>query len=151
MLGKADCVSVVRGFNRFYTRLIGLLDRHFLDSPYSLTQVRVLYEMARMKECTAREIKDRLGTDEGYLSRIVDAFIRKGIAEKAPSPDDRRRHIIRLTSKGRLVFAELDARSNDSIARILERLPAGKLEELAAALERARRILGDAVDAEEES
>ncbi len=146
-----DPVPVVRSFNRFYTRLIGLLDSRYLGSPYSLTQVRVLFEIAHMKECTARKIVERLGMDEGYMSRIVDGFCKDGLICKTPSGQDRRRHIIRLTPMGTKVFKDLDARAADSIRRIVDPLSAEDKARLAAALVRIEKLLSPALAMEEDN
>src|SRR5512138_2498410 len=140
-----DPVPVVRSFNRFYTRLIGLLDSRYLGSPYSLTQVRILFEIAHMKGCTARRIVERLSIDEGYMSRIVDGFRKEGLIHKKPSGQDRRRHIIGLTPKGAKAFKDLDARAEDSIRRIVDPLTAEDKAGLAAALAKIEKLLSPAL------
>ena len=89
-------IEKIRSFNRFYTNIIGLLDQHFLDTPFSLTEGRVLYEIRHMEECSAKKIRENINIDEGYLSRIIDKFIKKGLITKTPSRDDKRLHIIVL-------------------------------------------------------
>src|SRR5687768_8141415 len=95
-----EFIEKVRSFNWFYTNIIGLLDQHFLNTPFSLTEGRVLYEISHMEECSAKKIRQNIDIDEGYLSRIIDKFLKKGLITKAPSPGDRRLHIILLTKKG---------------------------------------------------
>src|SRR5688572_1526151 len=100
MRNNQQLIEQFRSFNRFYTGVIGLLDQHFLDSPFSLTEGRVLYEIRHTEDCTAKKIREKINIDEGYLSRILDIFRKKGLITKAPSSEDRRLHIIKLTEKG---------------------------------------------------
>jgi DNA-binding MarR family transcriptional regulator len=116
-------VDAVRAFNRFYTRRIGLLRKDYLGSPFSLTQARVLYEIARRRRPTASDLGRDLDLDPGYLSRILSGFAARGLIRRVPSPADRRRRLLVLTPRGRGAFAPLDARSHDEIAAMLGRLP----------------------------
>ena len=118
----ADQIERVRAFNRFYTRRIGALERGFLDSPFSLAEARVLYELAHRDEPTAAEIAADLGLDPGYLSRILRGFARAGLVEKRPSPRDSRRRLLSLTEMGRAAFTPLDAASRAQIAAMLQQL-----------------------------
>src|SRR5215211_4901061 len=103
-------VEEVRCFNRFWTRQIGMLREGYLESPFSLTEVRVLYEIAHREETTASELGEELGLDAGYLSRILRGFEKHGLIHKRPSEADGRRRLLRLTERGREAFAPLDAR-----------------------------------------
>src|SRR5271165_7074172 len=104
-----DChVAAVRGFNRFYTRRIGALGAGHLASPFSLTEVRVLYELAHREGPTASELAKDLGLDPGYLSRILLKFRRRGMLAKKPSASDGRQSHLALTAKGRKAFAPLE-------------------------------------------
>src|SRR3569833_2101874 len=94
-------VDAVRRFNRFYTRQIGLLQGEYLSSGFSLTAVRVLYELAHRVSPSAAEIRDELGLDAGYLSRILRRFDQQGVVTRFPSDSDRRRSELSLTKKGR--------------------------------------------------
>jgi DNA-binding MarR family transcriptional regulator/N-acetylglutamate synthase-like GNAT family acetyltransferase len=116
-------VAAMRRFNRFYTQRIGVLREGLLDSPYSLTEARVLYELANRQEPTASALSKDLGLDPGYLSRILRGFQRQGLLERAPAPADRRQHLLSLTAKGRAAFAPLDARSRDENGELLATLP----------------------------
>ena len=118
----ADQIERVRAFNRFYTRHIGALERGFLDSPFSLAEARVLYELAHRDEPTAAEIAADLGLDPGYLSRILRGFARASLVEKRPSPRDSRRRLLSLTEMGRAAFAPLDAASRAQITAMLQQL-----------------------------
>src|ERR1041385_4480945 len=106
-----DSVLAIRHFNRFYTRQIGVLQEHIYRSPFSLTEVRVLYELAYQKNVTAGELCRELGLDRGYLSRMLRDFEAQGLITSTISSSDRRRIFLSLSSKGRKVFAPLDRRS----------------------------------------
>ncbi|CCD94133.1 putative transcriptional regulator, MarR family; N-acetyltransferase [Bradyrhizobium sp. ORS 375] len=112
-------VAAVRAFNRFYTRKLGALDQHLLDSPFSLAEARVLYELAQHEAISAKEIGVSLGLDAGYLSRIVQSFDEKGLISRTPLPSDRRQQQLSLTAKGRQAFAKLDRSSQREIAAML--------------------------------
>src|SRR5216684_2378161 len=96
-----EIVEAVRSFNRFYTRQIGLLHHGYLKSPFSLTEVRVLYELAHRAELTAAELSKELGVDPGYLSRILLNFEKRGLIGRKPSKNDKRQSHLSLTQKGR--------------------------------------------------
>jgi DNA-binding MarR family transcriptional regulator/GNAT superfamily N-acetyltransferase len=134
--------DAVRRFNRFYTRQIGLLQEGLLDSPFSLTEARVLYELAHRDKPTAGEIGGELGLDAGYLSRILGSFEKRKLIEKIPSATDRRQSLLTLTRHGRKVFAPLEARSKAQVAAMLAALPeAGQLR-LVAAMDTLQALLG---------
>lgn len=136
-----DFIDKVREFNRFYTNVIGLLDRHFLDTPFSLTEGRVLYEISHTELCTAKKIRSNIDIDEGYLSRIIDKFMEQGIVRKTPAPEDRRLHLILLTEKGKREFMKLNANSNKQISQMLDRLREPERVELVDMMERIRKLL----------
>ena len=117
-----DPVQTVRRFNRFYTRQIGVLQEHLLRSRFSLTEVRVLYELAHCKNLTAVELRQELGLDRGYLSRMLQNFQTHGWVKMTPSRADRRRVLLSLTARGRKVFAPLDRRSSDEVGTMLAQL-----------------------------
>ena len=114
--------DAVRRFNRFYTRQIGLLEEGLLHSDFSLTQGRVLYELAQRDEATAAELCQSLGLDAGYLSRILTGFDKAGLVGRQESRRDARQALLRLTRKGRQAFAPLNARSSDQVNAILDKL-----------------------------
>jgi DNA-binding MarR family transcriptional regulator len=136
-----EFIEKVRSFNRFYTNIIGLLDQHFLNTPFSLTEGRVLYEISHMDECSAKKIRENIDIDEGYLSRIIDKFIKKGLITKAPSPEDRRLHIILLTKKGQQEFSKLNENSNRLISQVTETLSEQEKAELVRMMERIQDLL----------
>ena len=136
-------VQVVRGFNRFYTRRIGVLDP-YLGGELSLTEVRVLHELAHTDQPTAGELGRELGLDAGYLSRILRRFEQRGWIERAPSPADARQSLLRLTPAGQEAFAPLQQRSHDDAASLLAPLPKAQREHVIAAMETLQRALGGA-------
>ncbi len=137
-----ELIEKIRSFNRFYTNVIGLLDQHFLDTPLSLTEGRVLYEIAHTKECSARKIRENLAIDEGYLSRIIHMFTKQGLVRKTPSSNDKRLHIILLTEKGKKEFAKLNDNSNKSVSQLIEKLSAKEREDVVRMMEGIHELLG---------
>lgn len=135
--------AAVRGFNRFYTRQIGLLREGFLESPFSLAEVRVLYELARSEGTTATELGESLRLDAGYLSRILRGFETRGLIRREPSPLDARLRMLQLTDAGREAFASLDRRSRDDIAALLSALAGDDQDRLVHAMATIERILGN--------
>ena len=138
---RRETVEAVRAFNRFYTRRIGVLGESLLNSPYSLSEMRVLYELAHREAPTASELGRELGVDAGYLSRILRRFERAKLIARAPSSDDARRSLLRLTPRGRAAFAPLDARAREEVAEILGPLPEEARRALVAAMRRIERLL----------
>jgi DNA-binding MarR family transcriptional regulator/GNAT superfamily N-acetyltransferase len=141
----ATRIAAVRRFNRFYTQRIGVLGEGLLASPFSLTEVRVLYELAHAPAGTppsASAIAATLGVDEGYLSRILRGFARRGWLRRERSAADARKALLSLTSRGRKIFAPLEARSQEGVRALLERLSAGERATLTAAMATIERVLG---------
>jgi DNA-binding MarR family transcriptional regulator/GNAT superfamily N-acetyltransferase len=134
-------VGDVRHFNRFWTRQIGVLREGYLESPFSLTEVRVLYELAHREETTASELGEELGLDAGYLSRILRGFEKHGLIHKRPSEADGRRRLLRLTERGREAFAPLDARSRSEIGAMLGGMSIAGQERLVKAMRAIERLL----------
>src|SRR5687767_7773380 len=135
-------VEAIRAFNRFYTRETGLLQRGLLESPYSLTEVRVLYELAHEKNLTATDLTNSLGIDPGYLSRLLRRFEKNEIVGRKPSPGDGRSNILRLTARGRAIFADLNARQSTAIAKMLEPIPRESQQDLVASMRTIMDLLG---------
>jgi DNA-binding MarR family transcriptional regulator/GNAT superfamily N-acetyltransferase len=134
-------IGAVREFNRRYTRIIGLLDQHLLKSQFSLTEARVLYELAHRDSPTAKEIGADLALDAGYLSRIVQSFTEQELITRTPSAADRRQYGLSLTAKGRAAFAQLNERSEHEIGALLAQLSAGDRRRLVGAMETITQIL----------
>jgi len=136
-------VEAARRFNRFYTRKIGVLHEGAYRSPFSLTEVRVLYELAHRDEPTATALARELGLDPGYLSRILRGFERRGLVLKTRSAADGRQSHLSLTTQGRKVFAPLNARSHDEVAAMLAGLSPAVQARVVGAMQTIERLLGD--------
>jgi DNA-binding MarR family transcriptional regulator/GNAT superfamily N-acetyltransferase len=134
-------IAAIRAFNRFYTRRLGVLDQHLLKSQFSLSEARVLYELARCESLAAKEIGVELGLDPGYLSRIVQNFDDSGLITRKPLASDRRQYRLSLTAKGRQAFARLDRSSHDEVAAMLAALPDAGGARLVAAMAAIERLL----------
>ncbi|HEX6508036.1 MAG TPA: helix-turn-helix domain-containing GNAT family N-acetyltransferase [Chloroflexota bacterium] len=131
----------MRAFNRFYTGVIGVLREGLLDSPYSLTEARVIFELAHQEATDVADLRRMLGIDAGYLSRILERFETAGLVVRERSSVDRRRQVSRLTEAGREAFAMLDARSSQEIETLLGRLTGDERRRLLTAMQRIREIL----------
>lgn len=134
-------VDAVRAFNRFYTRQIDVLREDLLDSPYTLTQARVLFELAQRAPVAARAIGEELGLDPGYLSRILQGFAEAGLIEKTRSQQDARSFVLTLSERGRETFALLDRNSHQATADMLAALPPLQRERLLRATGEIQRAL----------
>ena len=141
MIHDQNLIDRIRSFNRFYTNIIGLLEQHFLDSPFSLTEGRVLYEICNTEECSAKKIRENILIDEGYLSRILDSFVKRGLIVKTPSPTDRRLRIIVPTEKGKSEFWTLNENSNHLISGMIEKLSEEERADLLSKMEGIRALL----------
>ena len=137
-------IAEVRAFNRDYTRRIGVLARGLLDSPYSLTEVRVMYEIAHNPGVTATQLGAELGLDRGYLSRILQRFEAKRVLARATATHDGRRRHLRLTAAGRRVFAPLERRSEQQVRAMLAELGQPQRRALLGAMSTIRRAFGAA-------
>jgi len=135
--------EAVRRFNRFYTRQIGLLHEHLLDSEFSLTEARVLYELAHRPAVTGAELCRQLGLNAGYMSRMISRFEKRGLVAKTRSPEDARAVQLELTGKGRAAFALLNDASRQEVVAMLDALPAAGQQELVDAMGRIQRLLGE--------
>lgn len=114
--------AALRRFNRFWTAKIGVLQAGLLDTPYSLTEARVIFELAQSDATELADLRRRLELDAGYLSRIIARFRADGLVDTRASPEDGRRQVVSLTSKGREVFSDLDRRSANEVRLMLEQL-----------------------------
>lgn len=140
--GLPERVEAVRRFNRFYTQQIGVLHRGLLDSPFSLVEVRVLYELAHRKDPTASELAEDLGLDAGYLSRILRGFKQRGLIAGKSSESDARRSHLSLTRKGQQTFASLNARAQEEISAVVNKLIPADQESLVESMQIIERLLG---------
>ena len=139
-----DPVDAVRRFNRFYTRRIGALGEGHLDTPFSLAEARVVYELAQRATATATELGHELGLDAGYLSRILRGFQERGLIDRRPSDTDARQSRLSLTDAGRAAFAELDAAARRDVGAMLGALPSVEHDRLVKAMGTIERVLGAA-------
>src|SRR5215813_12151088 len=139
-------VPAVRSFNRFYTRQIGLLNQGLYDSRFSLTEVRVLYELTHRKSPSAVELGKDLHLDAGYLSRMLGRFQKQGLIRRSASNEDGRRSLLSLTQRGQKEFSLLDKRSSEEIDAMLKPLTAGDRQHLVRAMGEIQSLL-DAPDA----
>lgn len=129
-----DTISDIRAFNRAYTRWVGLLDRHHLGSDFTLTEVRVLYELAHRARSAASEIGEQLGLDPGYLSRILKRFEAAGLIAREASRTDARASELSLTPAGEALFAELDRLAAENVERAIDKLDEQQRSRLTAAM-----------------
>ncbi|CAN7430974.1 helix-turn-helix domain-containing GNAT family N-acetyltransferase [Acidovorax sp. LjRoot74] len=142
----ANAVKAVRRFNRFFTRRIGVLDP-YLGSDLSLTDVRVLYELAHREAPVASELARELGLDGGYMSRILRRFEQAGWISRSTSAQDARQSVLALTAAGRAVFEPLQQRSRDEATALLAPLPPARQQEVVNAMERIETLLDPASSA----
>lgn len=135
-------VAAVRRFNRLFTRQIGVLREGLLHSPYSLTEARIIFELASREGLTASELGSELGLDGGYLSRILAKLEGQGLLDKVKSESDGRQRLLNLTAEGKEAFELLDSRSRDEVAELLNELSGGEQQRLLEAMEMIEGILG---------
>ncbi|MBV8551856.1 MAG: MarR family transcriptional regulator [Acidobacteriaceae bacterium] len=134
--------DLVRSFNRFYTKQIGLLREGLLKTPFTLTQARVLYELGRQSGMRSADLVEELGLDPGYLSRLLQSFEKQGLVRRSNSTTDRRACHLWLTAKGRKEFQNLNARSEAEIAEMLSNLNGPQQQRLVDSMTAIRELLG---------
>ena len=139
-------IAEIRRFNRYYTRLIGVLEEVILRSPYSLTEARVLYELAHTDGATAGQVGEALGLDAGNLSRLVKKFHRLGLVKKERAKGDGRQTTLRLTPEGRDAFKDLDGRSQQAVAELVGGLGMSERQRLVACMREIEGLLGPSSD-----
>jgi DNA-binding MarR family transcriptional regulator/GNAT superfamily N-acetyltransferase len=139
-------IAAVRAFTRFYTNVIGVLREGLLRTPYSLTEARVVFELAQREATEVIELRRTLDIDAGYLSRILSRFETDGLVTRARSAGDARRQVIRLTRQGRTVFRTLDSRSAQEVRELLSALSDLDQRRLLGAMTTIRELLGDEPD-----
>lgn len=141
MEDQAQCVEAVRRFSRFYTRQVGVLNEGYNGSEFSLTEARILYELAHREAATASELAKSLALDPGYLSRIVKGFEQRRLIRRQPSKADARQYLLTLTDRGERRFAELNARSRSDMAEMVGALTARQQQRLVAAMGEIEALL----------
>ena len=137
-------IAAVRRFNRFYTQRIGVLHEGWVNSPFSLAEARVLYELAHRDNPTATELANDLGLDTGYLSRILRTFETRGYIVKRVSDNDGRQSLISMTQRGRRAFSPVETHTNDEIGAVLTGLTTEAQTRLFAAMTTIENLLGGA-------
>jgi len=137
----ADEVGAVRSFNRFYTTVIGVLQEGLLRTPYTLTEARVIFELAQRDATEVADLRRELGLDPGYLSRVLGRFEAGGLVAREQSTVDGRRQVVRLTGAGRDAYATLDGRSASEVEALLARLTEVDRRRLVGAMGTIERVL----------
>ncbi len=138
-----DRIASIRRFNRFFTRKLGVLREGLLHSPYSLSESRIIYEIANRANLIAAELSKELGLDAGYLSRILDRLEQQGLIQKVHSELDARQRFLQLTKEGEKAFKLLDDRSREEISEMLSRLSEKDQEKLLQAMHTVQQVLGE--------
>ncbi|TCT01117.1 bifunctional helix-turn-helix transcriptional regulator/GNAT family N-acetyltransferase [Paralcaligenes ureilyticus] len=137
----AERAETVRRFNRFYTRQIGVLHEHLLNSEFSLTEVRILYELAHRAGLTTADLVSELSLNAGYLSRIITRFEKRGLIKKTRSETDARASLLALTRQGRASFEPLNKASHQEVAAMLEQLSQAEQQQLVVAMHQIEGLL----------
>jgi DNA-binding MarR family transcriptional regulator/GNAT superfamily N-acetyltransferase len=135
-------IESIRRFNRFYTRQIGVLEEGLVQSPYSLTEARIIYELAHHEQTTAAKLASELKLDAGYLSRILRDFAQRGLIDKQPSETDGRQTVLSLSEVGQGAFALLNSRSRNQIEAMLNGLSVADQNRLTDAMNTIESLLG---------
>lgn len=141
-MAPAARIAAVRRFSRFYTRTIGVLDQRFLKSSFSLSEGRVLYELAHRRALTARDVGERLGIDAGYLSRMLKGFAKRGLVRRTRSTADARERDLEITPTGHTALALLERRSHAEVGAMLAALPDAEQQRLVDAMGAIESVLG---------
>lgn len=134
-----DIVTEIRGFNRFYTNILGLLDQHIIDSGYSLTEARILFEISKTDICTANQLCSILDIERSYMSKIINKFEKNELISRCKCGKDSRNIEIHMTEKGMAVFHELNDRANKQIEDLLEKLDIADCEKLLDGIRTVKR------------
>ncbi|MBI6551154.1 bifunctional helix-turn-helix transcriptional regulator/GNAT family N-acetyltransferase [Pseudomonas veronii] len=133
--------GIVRGFNRFYTHQIGVLQEHLLQSDFSLTEIRVMYELSSRGDLTSADLRQMLSLDAGYLSRLISGLEKKGLIQKVRSITDARAVQLHLSDLGRSVLAPLEEKTQQEVMALLSALPEPQQQQLTAAMQRIQTLL----------
>jgi DNA-binding MarR family transcriptional regulator/N-acetylglutamate synthase-like GNAT family acetyltransferase len=141
--GPDTRIAAFRRFNRFYTQKIGVLDRSYLQSEFSVGEARVLYELAQREETTASEISAKLGMDMGYLSRILGKLEEQQLVRRVPAQQDARQRLIQVTAKGKKAVSNLDSRSQEQAGSLLAELSDPQQTSVLQAMSQIQTVLGD--------
>ncbi|MFE4813448.1 MarR family winged helix-turn-helix transcriptional regulator [Peribacillus simplex] len=129
-----NTMADIRQFNRFYTNILGVLDKHILDTGYSFTEARVILEIGLMEQCIANNLVDKLEIDRSYMSRIINKLSKDGLVMKENSTLDNRTSLIQLTPEGMTLFNQLNERSDEQIVRLFQGLSQNEIKEIHASM-----------------
>lgn len=129
-----NIIADIRRFNRFYTNRLGVLDKHVLDTGYSLTEARVIIEIGIMEQCIANDLVDILAIDRSYMSRIIAKLYKDGLLIKEKVTLDNRTSLIRLTAKGTALYHQLNEKSDEQIVRLVQGLSQKEIKEIHASM-----------------
>ncbi|MGE7841651.1 MarR family winged helix-turn-helix transcriptional regulator [Lysinibacillus sp. NPDC093712] len=129
-----NIIADIRQFNRFYTNLLGLLDKHVLDTGYSFTEARVIVEIGLLGQCISNNLVENLNIDRSYMSRIITKLSNDGLISKESSILDNRTKLIRLTPKGLDLFHQLNEKSDEQIVNLLQGLSSKEINEIHASM-----------------
>jgi DNA-binding MarR family transcriptional regulator/GNAT superfamily N-acetyltransferase len=146
-MASQQTIAAVRRFNRFYTRQIGVLRKTYLDSPYSLGEMRVLYELAQGDRLTASDVGRTLDLDAGYLSRLLRNFEKRGLVSRQTSAKDARQSHLALTARGRKIFTQMEQRSQQKAGAMLDKLDTAQQNRAVASMRTIETLLTAAEDA----
>lgn len=140
-MDRLDMIAEIRDFNRFYTSILGLLDKNIMDSGYSLTEARILFEISKMEHCSANRLCTLLDIDRSYMSRIIAKFEKLGLITRVTNKADGRSSEIRLSKNGKTVFRQLNDLSNKHIGKILKKLSAEDSQKITDAMRTIKKYL----------
>jgi DNA-binding MarR family transcriptional regulator/N-acetylglutamate synthase-like GNAT family acetyltransferase len=138
---QSECGLEFRKFNRFYTDILGFLNEHIYDSPFSLTETRILFEIYNTNNCMAKNIQEKLDLDGGYVSRIIKKFEKEKMVYKQKCKEDGRNHFLYVTEHGELIYKELEKKANQQVEYILENLDYTQQQKLVASMNTIQEIL----------
>ncbi|MCR8852524.1 MarR family winged helix-turn-helix transcriptional regulator [Lysinibacillus fusiformis] len=125
-----EIIYDIRQFNRFYTKILGLINNQILDTDYSLTEARILFEISERTECIANNLVQKLNIDRSYLSRILHKFEREGLIEKKSSPIDSRKNLLFLTRKGEELLDKINNQSDEQVNQLFNGLTNSEINEI---------------------
>lgn len=143
-----NIIADIRKFNRFYTKLLNLLDSHVLNTDYSFTEARIILEIGFMEQCIANNLVEKLDIDRSYMSRIIAKLGRDGIIRKKASTADSRTSLISLTSKGIDLFVQLNKKSDEQVVELFDGLSQKEIKEIHASMMLIQQKLGKLGDYE---
>lgn len=145
----SESVSEFRQFNRFYTHVLGLLNQQIYDSPFSLTETRILFEINSKNNCTAKLLQEELALDRGYVSRILKRFDEQNMIYKEKSEEDGRTYFIHLTEKAKKIYYDLEGKANEQVKFFLRNLDSHKQQTLIKSMNTIEEILSQQINPKE--